>query len=104
MYALKKISVIYVILLLIAGCSGSSDNVFLGKWERTENKYNYTDSFEIIENGDTLLMVDEEGKYTAKLGDDGTLQVSGPFGIVSYSYISETDTITGIGKEYRRVK
>ena len=101
---LKRSVVLYVMLLLVIGCSGSADNVFLGKWERTANKYNLTGGFEIVNNGDTLLMIDTEGKYTAKLGDDGTLQISGPFGVVSYSYISETDTITGIGKEYKRVK
>jgi len=101
---LKRSVVLCIMLLFVIGCSGSADNIFLGKWEQTANKYNLIGGFEIVENGDTLLMVDEEGKYTAKLGDDGTLQVSGPFGIVSYSYISETDTIAGMGKEYKRVK
>lgn len=101
---IKKIGIAYVVLLLVVGCSGSSDNVFLGKWERTANKYNLTGGFEIVKNGDALLMVNTEGKYTAKMGEDGTLQISGPFGIVSYSYISKTDTIAGNGKEYRRVK
>jgi len=103
---LKRIGMIYVMLLLVIGCSSSADNVFLGKWERTENKYNLTGGFEIVENGDALLMVDGRGKYAAKVGDDGTLQVTapGPIGIVSYTYDQETDTIAGIGKEYRRVK
>ncbi len=101
---LKRSVVLYVMLLLIISCSDSTDNVFLGKWEQTSNKYNLTGGFEIVKNGDTLLMVDKEGKYTAKIGDDGTLQISGPFGIVSYTYISETNTIAGMGKEYKRVK
>jgi hypothetical protein len=101
---LQKMVVLYVVSLLVIACSGSKDAVFLGKWERIANKYNQTGGFEIVKNGDTLLMVEKEEKYSAKIGDDGTLQMSGPFGIVSYSYISETDTIIGIGKEYRRVK
>ena len=91
-------------LLLIIGCSGSSDNVFLGKWELTENKYNFTGSLEIVKNGDALLLIDNGKKYTAKIGDDGTLQMSGPMGTVSYTYIQDTDTIAGLGNEYRRVK
>jgi len=100
-----KIIFFIITLSLLIGCSNSAEDNFLGKWERADLGEGYSGgSIEIVKNGDALLMVDGDRKYSANIGDDGTLQISGPFGIISYSYISESDTFIGIGKEYKRVK
>lgn len=98
-------SLIFIITsFLLLGCSNTAEDNFLGKWERAENIKGYTGSIQIVKNGDALFLVADEKKFSGNIGDDGTLQISSPIGIVSYSYISGTDTITGIGKEYKRVK
>lgn len=99
-----KILIFIFTSLLLLGCSNTVEDDFVGKWERAENKKGYTGTIQIVKNGDTLFLVADEKKYSGNIGDDGTLHISGPIGVVSYSYINETDTITAIGKEYKRVK
>ncbi len=94
-----KQQVYAVLFVLLLGCSGPSGSEFVGKWKSSDG----VNTIELVRNGDSFLFVQFRNKFSATLGKDGILHVSGPFGPVDISYLKGSDTIVVLGDEFKRV-
>ena len=83
MRQLAPLIVLIFALAFSAGCTEvEANNPFLGEWVRVDNP---RDVFEIVPSGDSFLLLDDDGKqFSASLTADGTLSVSGPYGLMVF--------------------
>jgi hypothetical protein len=97
-----KFAIVALASFLVIACSKPVGDEFVGSWQNIKKA---SDVMEVTRNGDSFLAGDEkEGRFTAKVGSDGTLQVQGPFGAIGFSYVKESDALVGNGREYKRLK
>jgi hypothetical protein len=103
---LRFISLCLLCALLPIGFSGcsSTGSEFIGKWV---NKANPNDTFQVVRNGEELLIVGQGGKIGATY-ENGALEVKGVLLSVNLTYDKQTDTLLGQGLlgnvEYKRLK
>ena len=102
--ARKLIPPLLFLAVLTVACSRQGSE-YLGKWVNTTKP---SDTMEITRNGEQYLL---SGKVPATY-KDGALQVAGPFGTITLTYIKSSDTLVlyqGAGilserDEFKRVK
>lgn len=100
------------LVLAMNGCSANPATHYLGHWQNTSNP---TDTFEIVANGDScLLLADKKNFVTGRAErlriparvSDGLLRIEGAASSQVLAYNEATDTLTTqglVGKlEYRR--
>jgi len=98
----KHTPLLLLLSLLVVGCSRSGSQ-FVGKWV---NITNASDTMEITQNGEQLLILSPQGKLGATY-KDGALQIPSTMGTITLTYIKSSDTLVGPGffgqSEYKRV-
>lgn len=103
--ALRLVSaLIACVMFSLAACTQKPDGAeFIGKWQSTSAKYPDL-LVEIAKNGESFLLTADKDKLPATLNNDGTLQVAFPISPITFAHSKNSDTLIGMGSEFKRVK
>lgn len=95
---MRKIFYILLFFIIATSCGNQEGNDFVGKWVEKQKE---GDLSEIIKNGKTYIVIDDEGKYPAEY-KDGMLEISSPVGAIKATIDKQTNTLIIGGKEFIR--
>ena len=104
MKALRLVCALIVcVTFSLAACTQKPDGAeFIGKWQSTGKPPQGL--IELAKNGESFLLIDGNDKYPATLNNDGTLQVAFPISPMVFAHSKNSDTLIGMGNEFKRVK